>query len=221
MTYTHILWDWNGTLVDDVDLCVRTTNNLLARRGRQPIGREQYLRQFTFPVTQFYQAIGFDFAREDYMQMADEWIAEYRGGFAAMSRLNGPVHEALDGVAALGLPQSILSACETRLLHASIEHMGLSGRFTKIFGTGDNAAHGKGELARQVAGGGHFDPASTVLFGDTEHDAEVARDAGIDCVLIAKGHQHPERLRATGHEVLDCISQVPGWLQQRRSARHH
>ena len=221
MLYTHILWDWNGTLVDDIDLCLATTNALLAKRGRPGISRDIYLRSFTFPVTQFYGNIGFDFTKEDYGAMADEWIAQYRRGFRSMCQLNGPVATTLDQVAAQNLPQSILSACETSLLKASIEHMGLSGRFAKIFGTGDNAAHGKGELARRVVAEGHFDPATTVLFGDTAHDSEVAEEAGIGCVLIAKGHQHADRLHATGRHVLGCISEVPAWLQQRSASRHH
>ena len=110
--YKHILWDWNGTLVNDMDLCVSVTNSLIQKRKMKLINREIYQREFTFPVVDFYEKIGFDFRNESYEDMAEEWILEYKKNFEANSSLNGAVVEVLTNVETMGFRQSVLSACE-------------------------------------------------------------------------------------------------------------
>ena len=46
----HVIWDWNGTLVDDAWLCVEIINELLARRGLAPITPCKYSAVFGFPL---------------------------------------------------------------------------------------------------------------------------------------------------------------------------
>lgn len=211
--YKHILWDWNGTLVNDMDLCVSVTNTLIQKRQGNLISREIYQREFTFPVLQFYEKIGFDFSTETYSDVAEEWILEYKRNFEACSKLNGNVIEVLEHVEGLGLRQSILSACEAELLNHSIRHLKLEKFFHQIHGTGDNHAHGKEDLAHSLIKEEHCSPEESILFGDTVHDYEVAQAVGIDCVLIANGHQHEDRLRKTGAPVIRDISHVPNFIK--------
>ena len=124
--YNHILWDWNGTLVDDIDLCISVTNELLRRRKRQfVLERSDYLHKFTFPVIDFYHSIGWDFSKESFPEMAEEWIVEYRENFESKSSLNGSVTEVLTEMDSMGFKQSILSACESELLNHSVKHLEL------------------------------------------------------------------------------------------------
>jgi phosphoglycolate phosphatase len=211
--YRHILWDWNGTLVNDMDLCVFVTNTLIKRRNNTLISKETYQREFTFPVIDFYKVIGFDFSKENYGDMAEEWILEYKRHFEAQSTLNGDVKQTLQKLHHEGYLQSIFSACENELLKHSIRHLELTDYFHKIHGTDNNHAHGKTELALQIIRDKHVNPEETVLFGDTVHDYEVAQNAGIDCVLIANGHQDETRLKKTGAPVICDISTVPAFLR--------
>ena len=212
--YSHILWDWNGTLVDDIDLCISVTNELLTRRERDfQINRDIYLSKFTFPVVDFYHAIGWDFSRETFAEMAEEWIIEYKNNFADSSTLNGDVAGVLNELRSLGFKQSILSACEENLLNHSIRHLQLDDFFHNIHGTGNNHASGKVDLALSIIEEEHCSPEESLLFGDTVHDWEVAEAAGIDCVLIANGHQHINRLESTGAPVIRDISEVPNFLK--------
>ena len=55
MKYKHIIWDWNGTLLDDRWLCVDGINNGLLKRGLTPITEETYMNVFTFPVKNYYE----------------------------------------------------------------------------------------------------------------------------------------------------------------------
>lgn len=45
----HIIWDWNGTLFDDVDICVDNINWLLKKYNLPEITKEKYREIFTFP----------------------------------------------------------------------------------------------------------------------------------------------------------------------------
>ena len=74
----YVVWDWNGTLFDDVALCIQVMNGMLEKRGLpQLAGPEQYRQVFTFPVEEYYKALGFDFGREPFSQLAVEYISEY------------------------------------------------------------------------------------------------------------------------------------------------
>ena len=58
--YQHIIWDWNGTLLNDTWLCVEVLNELLVARNRSTIDSNEYRKQFGFPVIHFYDYLGFD-----------------------------------------------------------------------------------------------------------------------------------------------------------------
>ena len=79
MEYTHCIWDFNGTVLDDIDAGVGAVNALLAQRGLPVLeNREAYRRVFGFPVRAYYEKLGFDFSREPYEVVAPLWVAEYQ-----------------------------------------------------------------------------------------------------------------------------------------------
>ncbi len=65
---SHILWDWNGTLLDDVDLCVFTMSEVLAKHGLKKIDKKPSRETFCFPVMKYYQSLGFDFENSHAME---------------------------------------------------------------------------------------------------------------------------------------------------------
>ena len=144
--------------------------------------------------------------------MAEDWIREYKSSFHHSSSLNGDVLQTLTHVADKGLKQSIFSACEINLLKHSIRHLDLEDFFHNIHGVDNNRASGKEDLAIQIIKDSHVDPEATILFGDTVHDYEVAQNTGINCVLIANGHQDHKRLAKTGAHILEHIGMVPAYL---------
>ena len=60
-----IIWDWNGTLLNDLDLSVSTINTLLYKRELPLLKNDTYKEVFSFPVKDYYQAVGFDFMKEN------------------------------------------------------------------------------------------------------------------------------------------------------------
>ena len=75
--YKHIIWDWNGTLVDDVWLVVEIINKMLKKRHLPGIDSKKYREMFDFPVTKYYLKLGFDFSKESFEKLAVEFISEY------------------------------------------------------------------------------------------------------------------------------------------------
>ena len=62
MRYETILWAWNGTLLDDVELALSVANNILTDHGVEPLMREHYTQIFDFPVQRYYERAGLDFS---------------------------------------------------------------------------------------------------------------------------------------------------------------
>ena len=75
--YKHIIWDWNGTIINDVDLCVELINWLLKEKNLKTITKEEYKNIFTIPVKNYYAALGFDFDKEPFEVIGRRWMDEY------------------------------------------------------------------------------------------------------------------------------------------------
>ena len=81
MKYKHIIWDWNGTLLDARWLCVEGINNALDKRGLKTINEQMYKDIFSFPVKDYYQKLGFDFSVEPFEIAGDEFVLYYEKHF--------------------------------------------------------------------------------------------------------------------------------------------
>ncbi len=205
--YTHVIWDWNGTLLDDLDVCVACINRMLSDRGLKTLeGREGYRDIFNFPVVDFYRSVGFDFDRESFEMLAHEYIESYERDSVFVCGLHKSARETLRTLADAGLRQVILSATEQPALLTQIERHGLTPYFSEIIGQTDSYAHGKleaGRAFRERAGAAH-----AVMIGDTTHDWAVSVALGMDCLLVSNGHQSDEVLRMCGVPVLDRLEAV-------------
>jgi phosphoglycolate phosphatase len=205
--YRHVVWDWNGTLLDDTWLCCAALNRLLREDGHPPVDPVRYREIFQFPVIKVYQAIGFTPDETSFRAMSVRFMAAYEER-KAECRLHAHAETLLDGLAAAGLTHSVLSAYERTLLATTLAQYGLSRRFVKACGGQDIHAGSKEDRARlHLADLGHR-PADVLYVGDTAHDAEAAAAMGVDCVLAAHGHQHRDRLEGLGVRVVDGFAEL-------------
>jgi phosphoglycolate phosphatase len=200
-----IIWDWNGTLLNDRDLCIKSMNRLLAQRGLPLLTFEKYLHVFTFPVKDYYQTLGFDFSKEPFEIPAEEFIVHYNEGIADIP-LFDDVNDVLTFFRNAGKKQYIVSAMEQSALTASIGARDISDFFIKANGIADNLANGKTEIARVLIQKEMINPDESIFVGDTLHDAEVADSLGISCILVARGHQNRLRLIKQGNPVMDSLA---------------
>ena len=202
-----IIWDWNGTLLNDVDLCVGSMNILLKERNLPLLSPEVYRDVFSFPVKEYYQAIGFDFNKEDFSIPAHRYIDLYTEGFDSCS-LQEPAIEVLSFFKSKGVRQFVLSAMEHKLLLNTLEKKRITGYFEGIAGLDDHYAVSKIDQGRKLIDKFNIDTEKVRLIGDTIHDYEVASELEISCILIADGHQSEERLRKTGVLVVNSLKDL-------------
>jgi phosphoglycolate phosphatase len=203
----HIIWDWNGTLLDDLDVCIEVINGMLAPRGLPLLDRERYHERFDFPVRDYYSRLGFDFAKESFERLSVEFISAYDAR-RWDCRLHGGASEVLSAVTRGGATQSILSAYRHETLVEIVAHFGLEHHFVRLTGLDNIFAHSKAELGRAWIAELGLPPADVLMVGDTLHDLDVARHMGVECILVASGHHPAARLRASHNCVVDNLAAV-------------
>lgn len=205
--YSQILWDWNGTLLDDAWLCVELINQFLVERRLPTVTLERYRSIFTFPVQRYYEALGFDFTREPWERISSEFIIAYEQNRNRCRLLPG-AKETLQQVAALGISQSILSASKQSYLEKAVLEYELTQLFFTLNGLDNHHAAGKEAIAKGFVERFRIDPTTILLVGDTLHDAQVAEAIGVDCCLVPNGHQTVERLKSGGVRVVGSLREI-------------
>lgn len=205
---THVIWDWNGTLFDDISTGLLIINRMLVKRGRPPLADlAHYRRIFQFPVENYYREAGLDFSKESFESMAADYIALYPEVSRDCGLAEG-AKEALAAFQAAGLHQHILSASEQGLLESQLVKLGVRQYFDHVIGQADGYAVGKTERGIQWMQEEKISAESCLLIGDTDHDALTAQKLGCRCLLLSCGHQSRERLEQTGMPVVDNLLQA-------------
>ncbi len=208
MRYRHIIWDWNGTIIDDAWLGVEIINEMLTARGIAPISLERYRSVFGFPVRDYYRQIGFQIDEEPvWEEVAHEFIAGYHRRMHEV-RLFPDVVETLTLLQSRGVTHSILSAMEQGTLVRHAAALGVNGFFDHIQGIDNHYANGKSAAAAAAGRRIGIDPRQILFVGDTLHDVEVARLIGCEAVLCARGHQSKERLTVAGVPIMETLSEI-------------
>jgi phosphoglycolate phosphatase len=207
-----VLWDWNGTLLDDVSVCVDCLNTLFREFGYpQQYDLPRYREVFGFPIQDYYTRAGFDFSKDSFTTLANRYMELYLPA-AESCGLTPGAKTALDAFRANGIPQVILSASPLDTLHRQVAARGLTGYFSKLLGLSDIYAKSKVQLGLDWMAEAKVDPARAVMLGDSVHDAEVAAALGVSCILCAAGHQSRAALEATSCPVADTLADVPDML---------
>lgn len=202
-----IIWDWNGTLLNDTELCVNTINEMLLKRNLQQLSITKYKDVFSFPVKDYYQKIGFDFLSEPFEIPALEFINLFNTQVNNCNLHNGAV-SILNHFQSVGFRQFILSAMKQDDLDQCLQHQKISHFFEYVLGLDNHYATSKLENGKRLLTSLNIEANKLVLIGDTVHDFEVAIGLGCQCILIANGHQSRQILESTGVLVIDEICQL-------------
>ena len=195
----HVIWDWNGTLVDDAWLCVEIVNELLVRRGLAPTTLCEYREVFGFPLRAYYESVGFDLEREDFAAMGDEFNIRYNQR-RRECRLREGVCEVLTALSHNRIGQSLLSASNEMDLKEMVADYGLRPHFAAVAGVDNGLGEGKIELGHRHLADLNCKGDEVLLVGDTVHDVEVAAALGVHCVLLPSGHQSQAAVGGVGSD---------------------
>ncbi len=202
-----IIWDWNGTLLDDVSICVECMNLLLEKRQLPVLTDDIYRSIFTFPVKAYYEKAGFDFEKEDFKVPALEFIELYYNNIHR-AKLFPEVHAILQWARQQGLYQTVLSAMEHQALETSLTEKGIRHYFNEVIGINDHYGRSKLDNGLAYMDTLQYTKDKVLLIGDSLHDLEVADALGVDCVLLSQGHQSRERLLGKTDRVIESLNDL-------------
>jgi len=196
----HVIWDWNGTLLNDLTTVVKALEKMAQNLKIEPIDKHTYLKHFRFPVQEFYKDIGFPTSDEEFAALSEDFHANYAEAFHT-AELFSDAQNLLESVKKMGSKQSILTAAFQKhidqwLLDFEIDHL-----FDHVYGLPDKLAKCKVDRGRELIELAQVDLDHTVLLGDTTHDLEVGKSLGIDVILLTNGHQHEDRLKKVHHAI--------------------
>lgn len=213
-----LIWDWNGTILDDAEVCKTIANIMLAERGIRTLpDMDAYRAVFGFPIKAYYEKMGYRFGPEDepYESVADEFIVWYDRLYRT-SVLRPGIVAFLDTMKGEGYRQVLLSATRYDQLVEQVAAFGSVGdRFEQKLGLTDHYAFSKAALARAFIEREGIPRERALFIGDTDHDFEVSSAIGCPCVLLEGGHQSRERLLKTGVPVLRDLSELGNYLERR------
>ncbi len=211
-----VLWDWNGTLLDDVQYAIGVRNAVFPRFGLPKIESvEAYHEQFTFPVRLYYERAGV--TEETFEAVANAWMDEYVAGCRTVPLFEDALF-ALDRFAQAGYAQVVLSASKLDTLREQLSCADILDRFDDVLGLSHIYATDKTEIAREWLFKQSAAPGDCVVLGDAVHDAIVADALGTGCVLIARGHMGREKLLKTGHPVCNTLREALGLVLGRNQS---
>jgi phosphoglycolate phosphatase-like HAD superfamily hydrolase len=209
MREMHIVWDWNGTLLDDLPVVIEAANVSLSRFGIAEINEDGYRDHFTRPVRSFYDSL---FARAvtdyEWTVLNETFHQEY---YSKVQKANLTVDTllALSAVDRMGWAQSLLSMSPQSWLEVVVGEKGVADRFILVDGlSGETGGHKAQHLADHLLAL-TAEPSRTVVIGDTPDDAAAARHVGAHVILYDGGSHHLPHLQGMGapvaHSLLEAV----------------
>lgn len=209
----YVLWDWNGTLLNDVDANLEVIRQMLSERRMDfRCTKEFYRENFCFPVYDFYKIVGFDFEKESFEHAADDYVNWYNRLFYKTTLFEN-TRNTIKELNEQNIKQVILSASEKKSLDEQVTSFSLSDCFQDILGVSDSLGSGKTGIAENWMKQMDLKPDEIIMIGDTDHDYAVSVALGCRCILICCGHQSRERLLKTGAVIADDIGEIPGLIK--------
>jgi len=207
-----VVWDWNGTIVDDAFIFVDIMNDYLSLYGLPEITPEDYKNNFCFPVNNYYKRLGFKLSEKEFKKLSVNFIQKYKKVMFFPS-LKKDILSVLKYLKKLHYKQFVVSAQEQGLLRQSVDYYGLTGYFGGSFGLNNNLAVSKKSVAKK-----HIFPylkknQGALFIGDTIHDYEVAKSLGADCCLVSWGHNSKNKLKKTKQPVVDSVDDLLFFLK--------
>ena len=207
----HIIWDWNGTLINDAWLFVEIMNGELKERNLPLITTLDYRKQFTFPVKKYYENLGFNFEKENFKKVGYNFIQKFKKRkFEA--ELFSQTIQLLKLANQKDIKQSIVSAQENNLLNETVKHYKVDKYFQSIAGIKHYYADNKIEIAKNVRKQINSPNKNIIIIGDTSHDFDVAQALGVECILFSGGHYSKERLQKNNCLIIDKHSDLKKYI---------
>ena len=210
MKYRSLLFDWSGTLVDDLPPTLHATNEVLSRYGVPHMGREEFRNRFRLPYPEFYEEVLPGVPIED---LEDLFRISFQSSPQGVTVLPH-AREMLTWCQERGIRCFVLSSMDQNLLKQQALDFGLHDHFEAIYAGVIDKRHRVIDLLKDHC----LDPSETAFVGDMVHDIETARHGGVDSVAVATGYDPLERLTLTSPSYLfQDLRDFRRWLEQEKT----
>lgn len=203
----YVFWDFNGTILDDLGLCVDLLNEILKRQDKKPLSETEYLEVFGFPLKDYYEKAGITYEKESFMEIANFFIVNYQPASLNL-KLHEGVKETLEYFQNKNIKNICLSASQKTNLLEQLKHYGILKYFDEVIGTDNIIALGKDELGFSYILKNNIKSEEVIYIGDTTYDFEVSQKMKVKSILFTKGHHSISRLKQTGTTLINKISDI-------------
>ncbi|WP_406148478.1 HAD family hydrolase [Streptomyces sp. NBC_01012] len=206
---THLVWDWNGTLLDDIDAVLGATNAAFAEVDLEPLTLDQYREMYCVPIPKFYERLmGRLPTPAEWERMDGLFHRHYTEQRTACGLTEG-VEELLARWRLGGRSQSLLSMYGHEHLVPVVRGYGIESHFVRVDGrTGPSGGSKAQHMERHFEVLGGIAPASAVVIGDAVDDAVAAAHVGARAVLYTGGSHSRSSLEAAGVPVVDTLAEA-------------
>lgn len=201
----HVVWDWNGTLLDDLPVVLEAVNRTVVEMGGPTVDEQAYRDHYTRPVKLFYEGLfGRVISEDEWHHLNDAYHDAY---YSTVDRASLAVDAmaAMDLVDDQGWAQSLLSMTPQQKLEQIVAGHGLLDRLHPVTGLpaqtgGHKTEHMVIHLRRLGLGGDRV-----VVVGDTPDDVAAAKAVGAMAVLYDGGSHHRHHLDDVGVPVAESL----------------
>ncbi|MEU7114417.1 HAD family hydrolase [Streptomyces sp. NPDC046182] len=205
----HLVWDWNGTLLDDIEAVIGATNAAFAELGLEPITLARYRDLYTVPVPKFYERLMGRLPTEAEWALMDGAFHRHYWQRAEACVLTAGAAELLAARQESGFTQSLLSLAPHAELVPLVRRHGIEPRFVRVDGRIGSSTEGKSShMVRHLEALVGVPAERVVVIGDAADDARAAAHVGARAVLYTGGSHSRASLAAVGVPVVDSLAEA-------------
>ncbi|QNE77008.1 HAD hydrolase-like protein [Streptomyces finlayi] len=205
----HLVWDWNGTLLDDITAVIGAANAAFAEVDLAPVTLEQYREMYCVPIPRFYERLLGRLPTEAEWERMDGIFHRHYTEQRVGCRLTQGVEDLLSQWRLAGRSQSLLSMYGHEELVPVVRGYGIEPHFVRVDGrTGPSGGSKALHMERHFAALDGISPQRSVVIGDAVDDAVAAAHVGARAVLYTGGSHSRASLEAAGVPVVDSLSEA-------------
>ena len=190
----YVIFDFNGTLLDDVKLGLELINEFLLHQNKEVLDIDTYKDIFFFFFKDYYIKAGLDLERDKFEDLALIYNDKYMKRSLSCTLFND-VLEVLKELKDNGYKLVVLSSSEYNNLVYQLKYYNIYDYFDNVLGTSNYEGNSKTEIGYNFISENSINPSDIICIGDTIHDYEVAMRLGAKSILVSRGHQSEKKLK--------------------------
>ena len=211
----YIFLDFNGTVLDDIDLCLTLLNEMLYDKEKKTVSLLEYKEIFNFPIINYYKKAGFTIDGYTFEELANIFVVDYAKRNLTESKIFDDVELFVNKVKELDYKVVICSASLKPMLIDQLKHFKVFELFDDVIGLDNHYAASKLDLAKEYVSNLAIDLDNSYFIGDTTHDAAVGYACGLNVILVDRGHQTEEVLDKAKSLILHSLIEVLNFLKNK------